>query len=392
MKRILITVFLLGLVTSLGAAHAAAVAFTTTVDSTSGNISISLDSKELSGQAISAVSIKGSYTNPSVKFITAGLPGFTGGLFSGGFSSGSSTDKTGLTSFNISGSFTGATGPHLTTLSFNVGGPGTFAPNISEISINSAPATYASLAPISYGAPTQVTAIAGNQKAVVSWKASQGTVTSYTATSSNVAGDVASQKSCMAQSPSTSCEILGLTNNVMVHFTVIATGPGGTSNVSAPTDWVIPASSPLVGECGTAKGIPTNNSPNPLDLCLGGYPNTPSKDATGRFNWTCYGAGGGALINCASGVPLPIYPAPNVKVSVAVSSPSGKSGTIKSDPFGIDCGLRCDYSFTKNQRITLTVTPLPGAVFNGWSGACNNKKLSCSFSPKKDLKVTAKFK
>ena len=48
MKRILITVFLLGLVTSLGAAHAAAVAFTTTVDSTSGNISISLDSKELS--------------------------------------------------------------------------------------------------------------------------------------------------------------------------------------------------------------------------------------------------------------------------------------------------------------------------------------------------------
>ena len=155
----------------------------------------------------------------------------------------------------------------------------------------------------------------------------------------------------------------------MVHFTVIATGPGGTSNVSAPTDWVIPASSPLVGECGTAKGIPTNNSPNPLDLCLGGYPNTPSKDATGRFNWTCYGAGGGALINCASGVPLPIYPAPNVKVSVAVSSPSGKSGTIKSDPFGIDCGLRCDYSFSKNQRITLTVTPLPGAVFNGWSGA-----------------------
>ena len=63
-----------------------------------------------------------------------------------------------------------------------------------------------------------------------------------------------------------------------------------------------------------------------------------------------------------------------------------------SDPFGIDCGLRCDYSFSKNQRITLTVTPLPGAVFNGWSGACNNKKLSCSFSPKKDLKVTAKFK
>ena len=240
--------------------------------------------------------------------------------------------------------------------------------------------------------PLEVAAVAGNQKVLVTWKASQGIVTSYTATSINAAGDAASQKSCSAQTPTTSCEILGLSNGVLYRFTVVATGPGGTSDPSALSDWSIPATSSLVGQCGTASGILTNTSPNPLDLCLAGYPNTPSKDSTGRFNWICYGAGGGALINCASGGPLPIYPAPNVTVSVAVSSPSGKSGTIKSDPFGIDCGLRCDYSFTKNQRITLTVTPLPGAVFNGWSGACNNKKLSCSFAPKKNLKVTAKFK
>ena len=123
--------------------------------------------------------------------------------------------------------------------------------------------------------PLQVAATAGNQKVLATWKASQGIVTSYTATSINAAGDVASQKSCTAQAPSTSCEISGLTNGVLYRFTVVATGPGGASDPSAPSDWSIPATSSLVGQCGTASGILTNTSPNPLDLCLAGYPNTP---------------------------------------------------------------------------------------------------------------------
>ncbi|MEW6196883.1 MAG: Calx-beta domain-containing protein [Bacteroidota bacterium] len=45
------------------------------------------------------------------------------------------------------------------------------------------------------------------------------------------------------------------------------------------------------------------------------------------------------------------------------------SGVVTSNPFGIDCGSSCSYSFTAGTVITLTATPDASSSFAGWSGA-----------------------
>jgi hypothetical protein len=47
------------------------------------------------------------------------------------------------------------------------------------------------------------------------------------------------------------------------------------------------------------------------------------------------------------------------------------TGTITSDPPGIDCPDDCDDLFAANLPVTLTAKPATGSVFAGWSGACS---------------------
>ncbi len=59
------------------------------------------------------------------------------------------------------------------------------------------------------------------------------------------------------------------------------------------------------------------------------------------------------------------YLAPLYSISVAVSGP----GKVSSAPAGIDCPGTCSGMF--QSAVTLTATPLAGARFRGWSGACS---------------------
>lgn len=67
------------------------------------------------------------------------------------------------------------------------------------------------------------------------------------------------------------------------------------------------------------------------------------------------------------------------------------TGTIKSNPAGIDCGSACQESFSMDSTITLVAKPDPGSVFKGWSGSCNGTKKTCTLGMSDNHVVTATF-
>jgi len=61
---------------------------------------------------------------------------------------------------------------------------------------------------------------------------------------------------------------------------------------------------------------------------------------------------------------------------LTVSKSGTGSGTITSDPAGINCGTICSANFDPNTSVTLTATPNAGSTFGGWGGDCQ----SCGYN------------
>jgi subtilase family serine protease len=68
------------------------------------------------------------------------------------------------------------------------------------------------------------------------------------------------------------------------------------------------------------------------------------------------------------------------------------SGTVTSNPAGINCPSTCSQTFASGPQVTLTATPSGGGnwVFSGWSGACSGAG-SCIVSMNAAQSVTATF-
>ena len=56
------------------------------------------------------------------------------------------------------------------------------------------------------------------------------------------------------------------------------------------------------------------------------------------------------------------------KPTLAVSKGGSGTGTVVSNPAGINCGTDCLEVYNANTVVTLTVTPEPGTIFTGWAG------------------------
>ncbi|MEA1052915.1 hypothetical protein U5801_24355 [Lamprobacter modestohalophilus] len=66
------------------------------------------------------------------------------------------------------------------------------------------------------------------------------------------------------------------------------------------------------------------------------------------------------------------------------------SGTVTSNPAGIDCGVSCSAGFSQNTSVTLSARPATGWTFSGWSGACSGTG-ACVVTMNSDRSVTATF-
>jgi hypothetical protein len=54
--------------------------------------------------------------------------------------------------------------------------------------------------------------------------------------------------------------------------------------------------------------------------------------------------------------------------TLSVSLAGSGTGTVTSDPSGIDCGSNCAAGFARSATVNLTATADPGSVFTGWRG------------------------
>ncbi len=81
-------------------------------------------------------------------------------------------------------------------------------------------------------------------------------------------------------------------------------------------------------------------------------------------------------------------PPPNPVLTVQKSGAG--SGTVTSNPSGIDCGADCNEAYANGTAVTLTATATGGSNFTGWGGACYGTG-TCTVSMVLNRSVTASF-
>jgi uncharacterized repeat protein (TIGR01451 family) len=76
--------------------------------------------------------------------------------------------------------------------------------------------------------------------------------------------------------------------------------------------------------------------------------------------------------------------------ALTVSKTGSGSGTVTSDPAGIDCGADCSESYNHGALVNLTAVAAANSTFTGWSGACTGAG-SCQVTMDAAKAVTANF-
>jgi len=77
--------------------------------------------------------------------------------------------------------------------------------------------------------------------------------------------------------------------------------------------------------------------------------------------------------------------------TLTVTKSGTGSGTVTSNPSGINCGSTCSASYICGTSVTLTATAASGSTFAGWSGGGCSGTGSCNVTVDNDKTVTATF-
>lgn len=99
-------------------------------------------------------------------------------------------------------------------------------------------------------------------------------------------------------------------------------------------------------------------------------------------NWTVNGDAG-AVSGWLTANPPPL--------TLTVGKKGTGSGTVSSNPTGINCGSTCAYTFPYNSSVTLTDAASTNSIFTGWSGAGCSGTGTCVVNLSTAQSVTANF-
>jgi uncharacterized repeat protein (TIGR02543 family) len=77
--------------------------------------------------------------------------------------------------------------------------------------------------------------------------------------------------------------------------------------------------------------------------------------------------------------------------TLTVNKIGNGTGTVTSDPPGINCGGTCSAPYDFGASVTLTATPGGGSIFVGWQGGCTGASPVCTVRMTDNVTVTAKF-
>ena len=93
----------------------------------------------------------------------------------------------------------------------------------------------------------------------------------------------------------------------------------------------------------------------------------------------------------ASSFSTPACGSPSGGYTVAVSDIGSGTGTVGSNPAGIDCGSTCSATYPSGAVVTLVATPSSGSTFGGWSGGGCGGTGPCTIAGTVPVAVTATF-
>jgi phospholipase C len=167
---------------------------------------------------------------------------------------------------------------------------------------------------------------------------------------------------------------------ISVTATFISSVPTYPVAVSLSGPGVV-TSSPAGINCGTSC---TANFPQNTQVTL---TETPTAGAVfSGWGGACTGTGTCTITVTAATSVTAVFVA---TYPLTVQLTSG-TGTVTSNPAGINCPTTCTANFVQSTQVTLAAVPGPGFTFSGWSGDCSGS-LACTVTMAGASSVSAAF-
>lgn len=83
--------------------------------------------------------------------------------------------------------------------------------------------------------------------------------------------------------------------------------------------------------------------------------------------------------------------APTIYSVLSVNKTGAGTGSIQSNPAGIQCGTICSASYLNGTSVSLTAVPDAGFYLSGWNGGCSGTSLNCTITVTAPTSVSASF-